>query len=99
MSRHFRRDALDEIFACARLPTAYHILCDNALLFGCSTNTYHIGRDIIRHVAKDMDISTLEDGVTPESGLLTRLLPALPRSVRDVSRCPSDPAACRSVPV
>ena len=69
----FRRDALDEIFACAKgFPRLINILCDNALLFGCSTNTYHIGRDIIRHVAKDMDISTLEDGVTPESGLLTR---------------------------
>jgi len=69
----FRRDALDEIFACAKgFPRLINILCDNALLFGCSTNTYHIGRDIIRHVAKDMDISTLEEGVTPESGLLTR---------------------------
>jgi general secretion pathway protein A len=69
----FRSDALDEIFACAKgFPRLINILCDNALLFGCSTNTYHIGRDIIRHVAKDMDISTLEEGVTPESGLLTR---------------------------
>jgi len=69
----FRRDALDEIFACAKgFPRLINILCDNALLFGCSTNTYHIGRDIIRHVAKDMDISTLEEDVTPESGLLTR---------------------------
>jgi len=69
----FKSDALDEIFACAKgFPRLINILCDNALLFGCSTNTYHIGRDIIRHVAKDMDISTLEEGVTPESGLLTR---------------------------
>jgi general secretion pathway protein A len=69
----FKRDALDEIFACAKgFPRLINILCDNALLFGCSTNTYHIGRDIIRHVAKDMDISSLEDGVAPDSGLLTR---------------------------
>lgn len=69
----FKSDALDEIFACAKgFPRLINILCDNALLFGCSTNTYHIGRDIIRHVAKDMDISTLEEGVTPDSGLLTR---------------------------
>ena len=69
----FRSDALDEIFACAKgFPRLINILCDNALLFGCSTNTYHIGRDIIRRVAKDMDISILEEDVTPESGLLTR---------------------------
>ncbi|HSX83307.1 MAG TPA: AAA family ATPase [Candidatus Saccharimonadia bacterium] len=69
----FKSDALDEIFACAKgFPRLINILCDNALLFGCSTNTYHIGRDIIRHVAKDMDISSLEEGVTPDSGLLTR---------------------------
>ncbi len=69
----FRSDALDEIFACAKgFPRLINIICDNALLFGCSTNTYHIGRDIIRRVAKDMDISTSEEDVTPESGLLTR---------------------------
>ena len=69
----FRSDALDEIFACAKgFPRLINIICDNALLFGCSTNTYHIGRDIIRRVAKDMDISTLEEDVTPDSGLLTR---------------------------
>ena len=69
----FRTDALDEIFACAKgFPRLINIICDNALLFGCSTNTYHIGRDIIRRVAKDMDISTLEEDVTPDSGLLTR---------------------------
>jgi general secretion pathway protein A len=68
----FKSDALDEIFACAKgFPRLINILCDNALLFGCSSNIYHIGRDIIRRVAKDMDISALED-VTPESGLLTR---------------------------
>jgi phage tail protein X len=69
----FRSDALDEIFACAKgFPRLINIICDNALLFGCSTNTYHIGRDIIQHVAKDMDISTLEEDVTPDSGLLRR---------------------------
>jgi phage tail protein X len=69
----FRGDALDAIFSYAKgFPRLINILCDNALLFGCSTNTYYIGRDIIRRVAKDMDISTLEEDVTPESGLLTR---------------------------
>src|SRR5215475_9475635 len=69
----FRSDALDAIFACAKgFPRLINVLCDNALLFGCSTNTYHIGRDIIRRVAQDMDISTLEEDVTPDSGLLTR---------------------------
>jgi general secretion pathway protein A len=69
----FRNDALDEIFASAHgFPRLINILCDNALLFGCSTNTYHIGRDIIRRVAKDMDLSTLEEDVTPDNGLLTR---------------------------
>jgi general secretion pathway protein A len=69
----FRNDALDEIFTCAKgFPRLINIICDNALLFGCSTNTYHIGRDIIRRVAKDMDIRTLEEDVTPDSGLLTR---------------------------
>jgi general secretion pathway protein A len=69
----FRSDALDEIFSCAKgFPRLINILCDNALLFGCSTNTYHLSRDIIRRVAKDMDISTLEEDVTPDSGLLTR---------------------------
>src|SRR5919199_318820 len=69
----FSADALDEIFACAKgYPRLINLVCDNALLFGCSTNTYHIGRDIIRRVAQDMDISTLEEDVTPDSGLLTR---------------------------
>jgi general secretion pathway protein A len=69
----FGSDALDEIFACAKgFPRLINVLCDNALLFGCSTNTYHLGRDIIRRVAQDMDISTLEEDVTPESGRLTR---------------------------
>src|SRR5262249_7375717 len=69
----FRSDALDEIFSCAKgFPRLINIICDNALLFGSSTNTYHLSRDIIRRVAKDMDISTLEEDVTPDSGLLTR---------------------------
>lgn len=69
----FRGDALDAIFSYAKgFPRLINILCDNALLFGCSTNTYYIGRDIIRRVAKDMDISILEEDVTPESGPLTR---------------------------
>ena len=69
----FRNDALDEIFTCAKgFPRLINIICDNALLFGCSTNTYYIGRDIIRRVAKDMDISLLEEDVTPDSGLLPR---------------------------
>ena len=69
----FRGDALDAIFACAKgFPRLINILCDNALLFGCSTNTYHIGRDIIRRVAKDMDISTLEDAPPADGRLLTR---------------------------
>ena len=71
----FRSDALDEIFACAKgLPRLINIICDNALLFGCSTNTYHISRDIIRRVAKDMDISTLEEDIAPERDLPTRPL-------------------------
>jgi general secretion pathway protein A len=62
----FKGDALDEIFACAKgFPRLINIICDNALLFGCSTNTYHISRDIIRRVAKDMDISALEEDSTP----------------------------------
>ena len=45
-------------------------------------NTYHIGRDIIRRVAKDMDISLLEEDVTPDSGLLPRPpAPPLPSPV------------------
>jgi general secretion pathway protein A len=69
----FRDDALDEIFACTKgFPRLINILCDNALLFGCSTNTYHIGRDIIRRVARDMDISALEEDVAPDTRLLTR---------------------------
>jgi hypothetical protein len=69
----FRNDALDEIFACAKgFPRLINIICDNALLFGCSTNTHHIGRDIIRRVAHDMDIRTLEEEVPPDSGLVTR---------------------------
>ena len=69
----FRHDALDEIFASAHgFPRLINLLCDNALLFGSSTNTFHIGRDIIRRVAKDMDLSAIEEDITPESGLLTR---------------------------
>jgi general secretion pathway protein A len=69
----FRSDALDAIFSCAKgFPRLINILCDNALLFGCSSNTYYIGRDIVRRVAKDMDISILEEDVTSDSGPLTR---------------------------
>ena len=69
----FRGDALDEIFTCAKgFPRLINIICDNALLFGCSANTYHISRDIIQRVARDMDLSTVEEDVPPESGLLTR---------------------------
>lgn len=69
----FRGDALDEIFACAKgFPRLINILCDNALLFGCSTNTYHISRDVIRRVAKDMDISALEEGIVPDRDVPTR---------------------------
>jgi general secretion pathway protein A len=69
----FGGEALDAIFACAKgFPRLINILCDNALLFGCSTNAHYIGRDIILRVAKDMDIGTLEEDVIPDSGLLTR---------------------------
>jgi general secretion pathway protein A len=75
----FRDDALDEIFACAKgFPRLINIICDNALLFGCSTNTYHINRDIIRRVAKDMDINALEGDIagamspSPDRDLPTR---------------------------
>jgi general secretion pathway protein A len=69
----FSTDALDEIFACAKgLPRLINIVCDNALLFGCATNTYHIDRDIIRRVTKDMDISTLEEDVATDTALPTR---------------------------
>ncbi len=67
----FRSDALDGIFAHAKgFPRLINIICDNALLFGSSTNTHHIGRDIIRRVAKDMDMSALEEDVTSDNGLL-----------------------------
>jgi general secretion pathway protein A len=59
----FSTDALDEIFACTKgFPRLINLLCDNALLFGCSTNTYHISRDIIQRVARDMDLSALQEG-------------------------------------
>jgi len=90
----FRNDALDEIFTCAKgFPRLINIICDNALLFGCSTNTYHIGRDIIRRVAQDMDITTLEEDVPPASGLLPRS-PARatePRAVTSPVVLPSPP--------
>jgi general secretion pathway protein A len=80
----FGRDALDEIFAHAHgFPRLINVLCDNALLFGCSTHTSHLGRDIIRRVAQDMDISTLEEDVTPESGRRPRP-PARPPEPRAV---------------
>jgi general secretion pathway protein A len=90
----FSIDALDEIFACAKgFPRLINLLCDNALLFGCSTNTYHIGRDIIRRVAQDMDISTLQEAVAPDNGPLTRspALPAEPRTVASPGVSPSPP--------
>ena len=41
----FTPDALDEIFVCAQgFPRLINIICDNALLFGCATNTQHINR-------------------------------------------------------
>ena len=97
----FRSDALDEIFACAKgFPRLINILCDNALLFGCSTNTYHVSRDIIRRVAKDMDLSTSEEDGTPESGLLTRP-PAYapePRTVTSSVVPPTPPPTTRRQP-
>ena len=87
----FRSDALDGIFAHAKgFPRLINIICDNALLFGCSINTYHIGRDIIRRVAKDMDISTLEEDVTSDNGLLTRP-PARATEPRTVTSVPPTP--------
>ena len=69
----FNSDALDEIFAHAKgLPRLINVICDNALLFGCAANTYHITRDIIRRVAQDMDINTLEDSDATGSGLPSR---------------------------
>ena len=96
----FRSDALDEIFACAKgFPRLINIICDNALLFGCSTNTYHISRDIIRRVAKDMDISTLEEDIAPERDLPTRPpSPGYRAPYDDFSCCPADLAAYRSAP-
>src|SRR5207253_3353301 len=65
--------AVDDIFTCAKcFLRLINIICDNALLFGCSANTYHISRDIVQRVARDMDLSTVEEDVPPESGLLTR---------------------------
>jgi len=90
----FRSDALDEIFAYAKgFPRLINIICDNALLFGCSTNRYHIGRDIIRRVAKDMDMSTPEEDVTSDNGLLTRPPPRAtePRTVTSPVVPPTPP--------
>lgn len=69
----FNSDALDEIFVRAKgLPRLINVICDNALLFGCAANTYHITPDIIRRVAQDMDINTLEESDATGSGLLAR---------------------------
>lgn len=68
----FTLDALDEIFVCAQgFPRLINIICDNALLFGCATNTYHINRDIVRRVAQDMDLRILEEDAPTESGWST----------------------------
>jgi general secretion pathway protein A len=97
----FQADALDEIFACAKgFPRLINIICDNALLFGCSTNTHHIGHDIIRRVAQDMDMSTLEADRTSENGLLTRP-PARttePRTVTSPVVPPTPPSTARRQP-
>ena len=64
----FTPDALDEIFVCAQgFPRLINIICDNALLFGCATNTQHINGDIVRRVAQDMDLRTLEEEPPLES--------------------------------
>ena len=64
----FTPDALDEIFVCAQgFPRLINIICDNALLFGCATNIHHINRDIVRRVAQDMDLRTLEEELPTES--------------------------------
>ena len=69
----FTLDTLDEIFVCAQgFPRLINIICDNALLFGCATNTYRINRDIVRRVAQDMDLRPLEQDVPSESGWPTR---------------------------
>ena len=71
----FTSDALDEIFAHAKgLPRLINIICDNALLFGCAANTHHINRDIIRRVAKDMDINTWWRSTSPQTVACQRVL-------------------------
>ena len=69
----FTSDALDEIFACTTgLPRLINIVCDNALLFGCTANTYHINRDIISRVAQAMDITRAGESVVTDSALPRR---------------------------
>ena len=70
----FAPDALNEIFKQSTgLPRLINIICDNALLFGCAANMSHINRDIIRQVAHDMDINTLEEDDRAHSVLSTSL--------------------------
>lgn len=69
----FTSDALDEIFAYSGgLPRLINVLCDNALLFGFAAKTPHINGEIIRRVAQDMDLNTLEERLVPESRLSIR---------------------------
>jgi phage tail protein X len=99
----FTPDALDEIFACAQgFPRLINIICDNALLFGCATNTYHINRDIVRRVAQDMDLRTLtfEEESPLESGVSTRppSYPPEPRITASAVIPPTPPSAALPQP-
>ena len=70
----FPNDAVDEIFTHAKgLPRLINVICDNALLFGCAANAYHITRDIIRRVAQDMDINPSEESDATSNGVPARL--------------------------
>jgi general secretion pathway protein A len=90
----FSLDALDEIFVCSQgFPRLINIICDNALLFGCATNTYHVNRDVVRRVAQDMDLRVEEDG--PLASGWPTPLPAQPPEPRTTASAviPSTPAS------
>jgi general secretion pathway protein A len=76
----FPKSAIEEIFRWSHgIPRVINVICDNALLTGYACDTKTIGPDIIREVARDLELTVRSREVTSrrveeESDLQQRLL-------------------------
>jgi general secretion pathway protein A len=65
----FKRSARREIFAVSEgLPRLINIICDGAMLLGYSRGKTVLGGDVIREVARDLELPGLANGATAGRG-------------------------------